>query len=866
MQISGSHVVITGASQGIGAAMAKSFRERGATVLLVARSEDKLAALGHEIGAEWLTADLTNADHLDGLVRRCAERLGHIDIWVNNAGVETDDAFVHSPRADIRSLARLNFEAPLMLTRDVLPHMLARGRGHIVMMSSVAGAIPFPGLAAYAGSKAGLTNFTETLRLELKGSGVELTLVAPGPVDTAMWDRLDTATSWQQPALTRFRRLMFLPKLDPVQLGKDVVDAVASDKRFFRPKHRYAGYHGLNNLPRRLVEVALTGVKMRPLQPTGDPNLNLPGAGTTLGLTAEASSWHPIWATDNPPSAKWQLYTRGNVGEVFPEVVLPLTWDLYGHAAERGWRKAFEKMGLLMPDDFPANEDMVILSVFGGYCYINASFVRLLGVRAPGGTVEAIDTTFFGESDAPAYRPGAGHKNKTSSLRLGKTIFRLLGAKEVPGLLEDKADVRAYLGNYPGDHATDEQLIAHIRNLVPLFEHLFFRHIDNTFSVALVSGALVDLTTKAGKADLLVSILGGIGDVESAVPSTAMWKLARQANYIPAVSAAFDAGDTAQRGLLHLGRLRSEPSAAEWVKAYDAFIADFGSRGPNEWDIGSDPWEFRPQLVLAAIDRMRAVDSSHDPVTQATRLAERRVAAVKEIRNALNPIDRFQFDKALRSTTLYSQARERSKTTIIAAIHGARTAHAELARRIAQRGGPTERWKACLYTLEEFPAAVADPAQFAQTIAERAVLHAELSSKIPPFIVDGVVPDPATWASKDQQVTEVTVGERLQGIAGCPGVARGRARVVLDAADPRDLGAGDVLVAPITDPSWTPLFLAAEAVVVDVGATMSHAVIVSRELGIPCVVSAVGATRRIPDGALIEVNGDTGAVTILSLP
>jgi len=88
----------------------------------------------------------------------------------------------------------------------------------------------------------------------------------------------------------------------------------------------------------------------------------------------------------------------------------------------------------------------------------------------------------------------------------------------------------------------------------------------------------------------------------------------------------------------------------------------------------------------------------------------------------------------------------------------------------------------------------------------------------------------------------------LTGIAGCPGVARGRARVVLDPLDPRGLGPGEVLVAPITDPSWTPLFVPAEAVVVDVGAQMSHAVIVSRELGIPAVVSVTGATGRSPTG------------------
>ena len=101
---------------------------------------------------------------------------------------------------------------------------------------------------------------------------------------------------------------------------------------------------------------------------------------------------------------------------------------------------------------------------------------------------------------------------------------------------------------------------------------------------------------------------------------------------------------------------------------------------------------------------------------------------------------------------------------------------------------------------------------------------------------------------------------------GCPGVATGRARVILDAADPSALDPGDVLVAPFTDPAWTPLFVPAAAVVVDVGAQLSHAVIVSRELGIPCAVSVKDATRRIPDGALVRVDGDAGTVTLLEDP
>jgi pyruvate,water dikinase len=89
---------------------------------------------------------------------------------------------------------------------------------------------------------------------------------------------------------------------------------------------------------------------------------------------------------------------------------------------------------------------------------------------------------------------------------------------------------------------------------------------------------------------------------------------------------------------------------------------------------------------------------------------------------------------------------------------------------------------------------------------------------------------------------------------------------VLDPSDPGALEPGDVLIAPITDPAWTPLFVPAAAVVVDVGAQVSHAVIVSRELGIPCVVSVKDATRRIPDGALVDVDGTTGTVTVLELP
>ncbi len=547
-----------------------------------------------------------------------------------------------------------------------------------------------------------------------------------------------------------------------------------------------------------------------------------------------ADAFEKIWETDNAPSRKWPLYTRGNVGEVFPEVVLPFTWDLIGKAAEDGWRQAFVKMGLVADGDFPDDEDMIILSVFGGYCYINASYVRILGVRAPGGKVENIDTMFFGESDAPAYEARDGDKNFRASLLVGKTLLRLLSTKELPAMEQDKVKVDRFIDRYPGDDASNDQLMSYCLSFRPFFEHLFSRHIDNTFSNALVSGAMTDLVVKAGKPELLVSILGGIGDIESAAPSAAMWELSR----VDARTDAYRAG-------------------------FDQFLADFGTRGPNEWDVGSDPWNFRPEMATAAIDAMRPADPSHAPTAQAARLEKVRTDALEQVRGELNRIDRFQFDKAYSATMLFSQARERSKTTVIKAIHAVRRAQSVMHERAAEAGGVAERWKSCLLNVDEFTAYLDDPASFVQLIDERAELHGRLSEVIPPFIVDGEVPDMKTWEARASSATALSSGDSMQGIAGCPGVARGRARVVLDPGEPGDLGPGDVLIAPITDPSWTPLFLAAEAVVVDVGATMSHAVIVSRELGIPCVVSAVGATRSIPDGAEIEVDGDTGVVRLL---
>ncbi|MEL6890420.1 MAG: PEP-utilizing enzyme, partial [Actinomycetota bacterium] len=231
----------------------------------------------------------------------------------------------------------------------------------------------------------------------------------------------------------------------------------------------------------------------------------------------------------------------------------------------------------------------------------------------------------------------------------------------------------------------------------------------------------------------------------------------------------------------------------------------------------------------------------------------------------LNRPVRAIFRRVLRSARLHMQWRERAKTNIVRAIHGGRLAAKELDRRLVERGGgtPGDLW---FLLDDEIDAHIADPTAMLATIAERRAVHAELERRLPPFYFDRELPPLDEWELRDTELPAVQVGETITGLPGCVGVARGRARVVTDPGDPRGLEPGDVLVAPLTDPSWTPLFVPADAVVVDVGATMSHAVIVSRELGIPCAISVQHATRRIPDGAIVEVDGGAGTVTVIDVP
>lgn len=187
MRLQGRRVLVTGGSRGIGAALARGLRARGASVAVVARPSSELTAVATEVGGTAYPCDLSDLSALPGLIDQ-VEADGPIDVLVNNAGVSNVGWFLDRTPAEIDQVMAVNLQAPMHLCRLLLPRMLARGRGHVVNISSMAGVIAPPGLAAYGASKAGLSHFTAGLRADLRDTPLRLTTVHLGSVSTDMDD------------------------------------------------------------------------------------------------------------------------------------------------------------------------------------------------------------------------------------------------------------------------------------------------------------------------------------------------------------------------------------------------------------------------------------------------------------------------------------------------------------------------------------------------------------------------------------------------------------------------------------------------------------------------------------------------------
>ncbi len=561
-----------------------------------------------------------------------------------------------------------------------------------------------------------------------------------------------------------------------------------------------------------------------------------------------------IWVADTEPNERFTLYTRGNVGEVFPHVITALTGTLIGEAIRKAQSDVFAEMGVLRRWEVAGPS--ATTGVFGGYLYMSGSALRLFGVRMPGMTWRDADDQIMGAVEGvPPYEPKKGDRNLAASLAIVRYSTKLLRRPDLEFLAAARQDAKRWLATMPDlVEAPDEQLLRWLDDFPARQAASMKRLLQSAIFAGAPRGILDQLLeSRHAPPGMANRIVSGTGDVDSAQLAHRMWVLGRIVAGDARLGAAFDEG---------LDRIAERTANTDLQAAVDTFLADHGHRGNDEYELATPAWAMNPAPVYAAIDRLRNAPDDRDPVATTQRLA---AEADQVLADALRLVRRPLRRLARRSAMVARQgaiARERAKDIMVLENLGARQVLHELVRRAAQRGGPSDPRLGFCVTIDELADYLTEPAAFSEVIAERSAQADYLDKRVPPPWFDGRIPDPSTWPIRDEVITEPpAAGTVIPGIGVSGGTASGPARVIDDPADPRGLEPGDVLVCSITDPSWTPLFLGAVAVVCDTGAVLSHAAIVARELGIPAVMSAPGITA-VSDGTILRVDGDAGTVSV----
>jgi short-subunit dehydrogenase len=242
MKLEGSKILVTGASSGIGAALAPILAERGATVGIVARRANRLEAVleqcrKHAPESRMWAADLSDLAGAERLALAAWDAFGGLDAIVHNAAIPKRVHMSRLTMDDVTETMDINFHSPVRMTLAVLPKMLERKSGTIVWVSSMGGRIPIANESAYNAAKYAMCGFAEAMYLDLGGSGVDIKLVMPGPIDTEIWD-----IPGNEPAL------MDIEKVPAADCAAGIADALADDGFEYYVPPVYPGGIGAKDL------------------------------------------------------------------------------------------------------------------------------------------------------------------------------------------------------------------------------------------------------------------------------------------------------------------------------------------------------------------------------------------------------------------------------------------------------------------------------------------------------------------------------------------------------------------------------------------------------------------------------------------
>ena len=522
-----------------------------------------------------------------------------------------------------------------------------------------------------------------------------------------------------------------------------------------------------------------------------------------------------------------QMFTRANALDQWPLPITPLTQDLVELPQERGLEAAFVSvLGVSSP-----SQEWTWNGCFFGYVMFGVTPAAALADNLPGWSRAGVYADYLGVHPDPDAPPERQKLDPVGLLRIGGKFLSAL--RTYPR--RAAAEITTARSQLEADRARDWSDVTdgYLLDRIAAFHDIhMWQRVPH--AVASVIGAALFK-------QLNQSLVGLAGDDEGPRLATEMITPLGGVHMRDAIDAMADVAS---------GRL-----------ARDVFVRDYGFRGNNEFELAARPWEDDP----ATLDRL--VEASGRSTTHSG--ADAKEAARSRVRALAGwrwPLLRAH----LAFTEKHLRWRENGKVPMAMGVASIRRVVMEAARRLVDRGRIGQLDDVFYLRKDELAQALSGggPDDLDVRITRRRATR-NLAIEFPfPEIVDAT-PDgicevsESRWKSLGLIPPETADDETsvLVGVGGSRGSVTGRARIVTDPTDV-EIDEGDILVARGTDSAWTPLFLQADAVVVDIGGVMSHACIAAREVGIPCVIDVKTGTTRITEGQSISVDGDAGTVTL----
>jgi len=560
-----------------------------------------------------------------------------------------------------------------------------------------------------------------------------------------------------------------------------------------------------------------------------------------------------------------QVWTDANTGEVLPDVATPLTWSVVSPVVMAIFNSALSIIGAEL-------EENSVCGLICGRAYFNINMIAGLVRNIPGFKKVDISTIFGGtqgamgdltnttipEEDIPVIRIKLSNAILALPIKLTK-LMTLLYTNNMKFLVDLQEKIEPF-ERLDFTSRSGQNLMAVWRELLALMcsglresgysgmAMLFYPNLDKFCQKWFAS-----------KPGIMVNqLLAGIGDMESAKSGLALYELARTARNDPRLSAALTRGKKWNGAMKNLGKIKS---GRDFLASWDDFMAQHGHHTRSEIELSYPRWSESPDYILKMIRNFMSVETKDDTLEMYKKITDRRIHLTRECLDRLkNPFKRMIFNFYLTRAQRGCVIRENLKNLLVKALRIIRQIVLEIGGRLKERKIIASVDDIFFLNTEEIRDALAGGNSKAvkKIIVKRRAEYKRNLTIRPPHVIKG------RFDPDDFKPHAIDKGIRiLKGLAVSPGLVIGKARVVINTSSKEKVRPGEILVAPFTDPGWTPYFMTAAAIVVDMGGLLSHGSIVAREYGIPAVVNVGPATKIIKTGQTLEVDGGQGTVKLL---